>query len=68
MRKQYGTIKYHGYIIEGWGTYYELYHPDGLIGKFASCKDAKTYVDKERAELDHNWNMAILTEMDEMGR
>ena len=36
MRKHYSlaTIKYRGYIIEGIGNEYELYHPDGLIGTF----------------------------------
>lgn len=62
MKKHYGVIKYHGYIIEGCGSYYELYHPDGLVGQFASCKDAKAYVDRERAEADARWNDAVLAE------
>ena len=62
MKKHYGTIKYHGYIIEGRGLYFELYHPDGLIGSFSTCKDAKTFVDKEIKEADTKWNNAVLAE------
>lgn len=64
MKKHYSTIKYHGYIIEGCGREYELYHPDGLIGTFPTCKDAKAYVDKERKHADDRWNNAVLAEME----
>jgi len=67
ITKNIGTIKYHEYIIEGHGNYYTLYHPDGCIGNFNTCKEAKQFVDKERKELDNMWNDAILTELDDMG-
>ena len=62
MKNHYSTIKYHGYTIEGVGKEYELYHPDGLVGTFASCHEAKSYVDKERKEADDRWNKAVLEE------
>lgn len=62
MKKHYSTIKYHGYIIEGCGNYYELYHPLGFIGTFASCKEAKAFVDRERTDVVKRWNDAVLEE------
>lgn len=60
MKKHYSIIKYHNYTIEGCGNYYELYHTDGMIGKFSTCSACKEYVDKERKESDIAWNNAIL--------
>lgn len=62
MKYHYSTIKYHGYIIEGIGTEYKLYHPDGLVGTFSTSKEAKSYVDRERKEADNLWNKAVLEE------
>lgn len=62
MKKHYSIIKYHGYIIEGCGTHYELYHPLGLVGEFTTCKQAKAYVDRERADAIKRWNDAVLEE------
>ena len=53
--KGYTMINYHGYIIEGSGSSYTLYHPSGVIGTFSSCQKAKAYVNKilkEREEED----------------
>ncbi len=62
MKKGYGTIKYRGYIIEGCGNYYELYHPDGLIGKFKTCKEAKSFVDWEKERSCEIWNNKVMSE------
>lgn len=60
MKNHYSTFKYHGYVIEGCGREYELYHPDGFIGTFPTCAEAKSYVDKERKESDDRWNKAVM--------
>lgn len=61
--KNIGIIKYHEYIIEGHGDYYTLYHPDGCIGDFVTCKEAKRFVDKERVEDAERWNKAVMEEI-----
>ena len=63
MKNHYSIIKYHGYVIEGIGKEYALYHPDGFVGTFPTCSAAKSYVDKERKEADDRWNKAVLEEV-----
>ena len=62
MKNRYSIIKYHGYLIEGIGREYTLYHPDGIVGTFPTCSAAKSYVDKERKEAVDRWNKAVLEE------
>lgn len=60
MKARYSIIKYHGFIIEGTGREYDLYHPDGFVGTFPTAGAAKAYVDKERKEAIDRWNRAVI--------
>ena len=34
--------------------------PDGFIGTFPTCAEAKSYVDKERKESADRWNKTVM--------
>ena len=61
-KKVYSSFKYHNYFIEGCGSKYELYNKDGMIGTFATCKQCKDYIERERNEKDELWNKSVLEE------
>lgn len=61
-------MKYKGYIIENIhadktlynSALFELSCKDGIIGTFATCKEAKRFVDREVEEANKIWNDAII--------